>query len=60
MGATMTGSSLGGGGASRPDLERTPDGFHRTRLRYGKGLRGRFLIKLTYEAAVNEGGEGDG
>jgi integrase len=34
------------------DLERTGDGFFKTRLRYGKGLRGRFLIKLTDEEAA--------
>jgi integrase len=34
------------------DLERTPEGFYRTRLRYGKGLRARFLIKLTDEEAA--------
>jgi integrase len=52
MGANMSGPSLGGGRDKRPDLERTPDGNHRTRLRYGKGLRGRFLITLTDEAAA--------
>lgn len=36
----------------RTDLDRTPDGNHRTRLRYGKGLRGRFLITLQDEAAA--------
>jgi integrase len=40
--------------SGQSDLERTPDGFHRTRLRYGKGLRGRFLIKLTDEAAAEK------
>jgi integrase len=38
--------------ASADDLERTPEGFFKTRLRYGKGLRGRFLIKLTDEEAA--------
>jgi len=37
---------------TRPDLDRTPDGFHRTRLRYGKGLRGRFVITLRDEDAA--------
>jgi hypothetical protein len=41
---------------ARPDLDKTADGFHRTRLRYGKGLRGRFLIKLTDAAVAREGG----
>lgn len=31
---------------SEVEIEATPDGFFRTRLRYGKGLRGRFAIKL--------------
>jgi integrase len=39
---------------TKPDLERTTDGFHRTRLRYGKGLRGRFLITLHDEAAAEK------
>ncbi len=30
-------------------LERTADGYHRTRLRYGNGKRQRFTIKLTDE-----------
>ncbi len=34
------------------DLDPTPEGFFRTRLRYGKGLRGRFLIKLRDEDAA--------
>src|SRR5258706_7438272 len=38
--------------ASTDDLERTPEGFFKTRLRYGKGLRGRFLIRLTDEEAA--------
>jgi hypothetical protein len=33
-------------------LDPTPEGLFRTRLRYGKGLRGRFLIKLRDEAAA--------
>jgi integrase len=33
-------------------LELTADGFFRTRLRYGKGLRARFVIKLCDEAAA--------
>lgn len=33
------------------DLEKTSEGY-RLRLRYGKGLRGRFLIRLTDEAAA--------
>ena len=41
-------SRLAGG---RPDLKRVPEG-HKTRLRYGKGLRGRFLITLHDEAAA--------
>ena len=36
---------------SENDLERTAEGF-RTRLRYGKGLRGRFVIKLSDEPAA--------
>ncbi len=35
------------------DLEKTHDG-HRVRLRYGKGLRGRFLITLQDEAAAEK------
>jgi len=34
------------------ELERTPQGFFRTRLRYGKGSRGRFVIRLKDENAA--------
>jgi hypothetical protein len=45
---------------TRPDQDKTADGFHRTRLRYGKGLRGHFLIKLSDEpGAESEALEGE-
>jgi hypothetical protein len=36
------------------ELEHVPGKGFRTRLRYGKGLRGRFLITLTDEAAAEK------
>ncbi|HTQ07151.1 MAG TPA: hypothetical protein VMI54_25015 [Polyangiaceae bacterium] len=36
------------------DLQPTPEGFFRTRLRYGKGLRSRFVIKLRDEAEAEK------
>ncbi len=42
------------GRGARSDLDPAAEGFFRTRLRYGKGLRGRFLIKLRDEDAAQK------